>query len=79
MPEEPDEPDQPDAPDLTPEADHDGVSFTRLDLGGRDGSGSRFFDCVVEACTLDGTTLRRSRVVDTAFRGVGASTSATPA
>lgn len=63
----------PGGPTLTPEADHDGVTFERVDLSGQDGSGSRYIDCVVDTCVLDDVSLHGSRLVDTALRGVSAS------
>ncbi|MFC7917651.1 pentapeptide repeat-containing protein [Streptomyces sp. NPDC057386] len=59
---------------LEPDGDYDGLEFTGTDLGGQDGAGARFLDCVLAECGLDGTRLRHARVLDsrlTGVRGVG--------
>lgn len=55
---------------LEPDGDHDGLEFADLDLGGADGAGSRFLECAVRRCGLDGTGLERSRFIDTVLDGV---------
>jgi uncharacterized protein YjbI with pentapeptide repeats len=44
-------------------SDHDAVDFVDLDLSGQDASDARFLECRLLRCALDGTSLRRSRVV----------------
>jgi uncharacterized protein YjbI with pentapeptide repeats len=43
--------------------DHDAVDFVDLDFSGQDASDARFLECRFLRCSLDGTSLRRARVV----------------
>ncbi|RLL67472.1 pentapeptide repeat-containing protein [Streptomyces sp. Z26] len=63
-----------DADALRPDGDHDGASFTDLDLDCADGGGSTFLECALRGCSLNGTRLTRARLLDselTGVRGVG--------
>ncbi|MFE6410356.1 pentapeptide repeat-containing protein [Streptomyces sp. NPDC057837] len=55
---------------LEPDGDYDGLDFRERDLTGQDGSGARFMDCAVTDCALDGTRLRRARILDSVLGGV---------
>lgn len=43
--------------------DHDTVDFVDLDLSGRDASDTRFLECRLLRCSLDGASLRRARFI----------------
>lgn len=60
-------------PTLARDGDHDGETFAGLDLGGQTGSNARFVECVIADCSLDGTVLRRARLVDCRLERVRAS------
>ncbi|MEU3950220.1 pentapeptide repeat-containing protein [Streptomyces sp. NPDC029526] len=55
---------------LEPDGDYDGLEFAEVDLSGQDGAGSRFLDCALRGCALDGTRLPRARVLDSVLAGV---------
>jgi len=43
--------------------DHDAVDFSDLDFTGQDAADSRFLECRLDRCALDGASLRRARFV----------------
>ena len=60
------------APDLTafdgdrlePGRDYEALLFTDRDFGGQDASDSRFLECRLERCCVEGLSMRRARLVD---------------
>ncbi|AXK35674.1 pentapeptide repeat-containing protein [Streptomyces armeniacus] len=56
--------------ELHPDGDHDGTSFTDLDLSGADGGGSTFLECAIRRCGLEGTRLTRARLLDSELTGI---------
>lgn len=56
--------------ELEPDGDYDGLEFADLDLTGQDGAGSRFMDCAVRRCALDGTRLGKARILDSVLDGI---------
>jgi uncharacterized protein YjbI with pentapeptide repeats len=44
--------------------DHDAVDFSDGDFTGQDAADSRFLECRLDRCALDGVSLRRARFVD---------------
>ncbi|MFH7593563.1 pentapeptide repeat-containing protein [Streptomyces racemochromogenes] len=55
---------------LEPDGDYDGLEFADLDLAGQEGVGSRFMDCAVRRCGVDGVGLAKARVLDSVWEGV---------
>jgi uncharacterized protein YjbI with pentapeptide repeats len=59
-------------PELTPFAgdrleahgDYVATDFVELDLGGQDAGDARFLECRLSRCGLDGTSLRRARILE---------------
>ena len=69
-------------PDLTPfhgdrlEAgdDHVAVDFVDLDFAGQDAPDTRFLECRLQRCELDGASLRRARIADSLLNDVHGAT-----
>jgi uncharacterized protein YjbI with pentapeptide repeats len=50
--------------------DYDTLAFVDRDFTGQDASESRFLECRLERCCLDGLALRRARVIESLFADV---------
>jgi len=69
-------------PDLTPfdgerlaaGGDHAAVDFVDLDLAGQDAPDSRFLECRLQRCGLDGASLRRARIAESLISDIHAAT-----
>jgi uncharacterized protein YjbI with pentapeptide repeats len=54
--------------------DHVAVDFVDLDFGGQDAPDSRFLECRLQRCGLDGASLRRARIADSLLSEVNGAT-----
>jgi uncharacterized protein YjbI with pentapeptide repeats len=69
-------------PDLTPfdgerleaDGDHVAIDFVDLDFAGADAPDSRFLECRLQRCGLDGASLRRSRIAESLLSDVHGAT-----
>jgi uncharacterized protein YjbI with pentapeptide repeats len=48
---------------LGPREDYDGIDFVDLDLTTQDAADARFVECRFQRCSVDGLSLRRSRII----------------
>jgi uncharacterized protein YjbI with pentapeptide repeats len=55
---------------LGADQDYEAVAFTDRDLAGQVADDSRFLDCRLERCCVDGLSLRRTRIVESALSNV---------
>jgi len=59
---------------LEPDGDHVAVDFVDLDFAGADAPDSRFLECRLQRCGLDGASLRRARIAESLLDDVHGAT-----